>query len=146
MLNEITPKAVSGITDVKMQAEINTLQGVRPHALITTNYDQFLETVFPEYQPVIGQSIIQGTQILTGEIFKIHGCVSDYPSLVFTQEDYEEFARKKKYLSAKLLTYFSEHPLQSILLADLAVGRCEQFINRTQLRKPFSERRVIRRL
>jgi len=87
------------------------LQLIRPHALITTNYDQFLEVGFPEYQPVIGQSIIQGTQTLTGEIFKVHGCVSDYPSLVFTHEDYEEFARKKKYLSAKLLTYFSEHPL-----------------------------------
>jgi hypothetical protein len=35
----------------------------------------------------------------------------DYNSLVFTQQDYDEFNKKKKYLSAKLLTYFSEHPL-----------------------------------
>lgn len=111
LLKEITPTSVTAIADQTLQAEIKTLQAIRPHALITTNYDQFLEVAFPEYQPIIGQSIIQGSQILTGEVFKVHGCVSEYPSLVFTQEDYEEFARKKKYLSAKLLTYFSEHPL-----------------------------------
>ena len=111
LFQELTPTSLDLIKDERLQAEIKALQGIRPHALITTNYDQFLEVMFPEYHPIIGQSIIQGTQILTGEIFKIHGSVSDYLSLVFTQEDYEEFGRKKKYLSAKLLTYFSEHPL-----------------------------------
>ena len=110
-IKSITPNALSAIVDPSMQLEIAALQSMKPHAIITTNYDTFLETVFPDYQPVIGQSIIQGTQVLLGEIFKIHGCVSDYDSLVFTQNDYDEFTRKKKYLSAKLLTYFSEHPL-----------------------------------
>ena len=41
----------------------------------------------------------------------MHGCVTDPVSLVFTQGNYDQFIRKKKYLSAKLLTYFSEHPL-----------------------------------
>jgi hypothetical protein len=31
--------------------------------------------------------------------------------MVLTTSDYEVFLKKKKYLSAKLLTYFSEHPL-----------------------------------
>ena len=106
-----TPAALSYIKSKALQAEILALQNIRPHAVITTNYDKFLELIFPEYQPVIGQSIIQGKQVLFGEIFKIHGCTSDYNSLVFTQSDYDEFIRKKKYLSAKLLTYFSEHPL-----------------------------------
>ena len=103
--------ALSDVTNKALKAEIAALQGVRPHAVITTNYDRFLELIFPEYQPVIGQNIIHGTQVLFGEIFKIHGCVSDRSSLVFTQSDFDEFTRKKKYLSAKLLTYFSEHPL-----------------------------------
>jgi len=111
LFDTLTPKSLDGVKDAAMRAEISALQEVRPHAIITTNYDRFLEVVFPDYQPVIGQSIIRGAQILTGEIFKIHGCMSDYPSLVFTKADYEEFTRKKKYLSAKLLTYFSEHPL-----------------------------------
>ncbi|HLY44795.1 MAG TPA: SIR2 family protein [Stellaceae bacterium] len=110
-LAALTPNKLSDIAGKMLQDEIAALQRIRPHAVITTNYDQFLELVFPEYQPVIGQSIIHGTQVLFGEIFKIHGCVSDYGSLVFTQRDYDEFIRKKKYLSAKLLTYFSEHPL-----------------------------------
>lgn len=110
-VTSLTPTDVSGIRDAGMAAEITALQGIRPHAVITTNYDRFLELVFSEYQPVIGQSIIRDSPVLFGEIFKIHGCVSDYNSLVFTQQDYDEFMRKKKYLSAKLLTYFSEHPL-----------------------------------
>jgi hypothetical protein len=110
-VTSITPAELSAIRDQKMAAEIAALQGVRPHAIITTNYDRFLELVFSEYQPVIGQSIIREAPVLFGEIFKIHGCLSDYNSLVFTQQDYDEFMRKKKYLSAKLLTFFSEHPL-----------------------------------
>ena len=89
-----TSAALSYIKSKALQIEILALQNVRPHAVITTNYDKFLELIFPEYQPVIGQSIIQGKQVLFGEIFKIHGCTSDYNSLVFTQSDYDEFIRK----------------------------------------------------
>ena len=110
-LEELTPKALTEIADTKLGEEVAALQSIRPHALITTNYDRFLELVFPDYQPVLGQSIIQGTQVLLGEIFKIHGCVSNPSEMVFTKNDYTHFMRKKKYLSAKLLTYFSEHPL-----------------------------------
>ncbi|MFM9428253.1 hypothetical protein RCH10_004715 [Variovorax sp. GrIS 2.14] len=46
-----------------------------------------------------------------GELFKIHGSISDPHSVVLTKEDYDAFERDKKYLSAKLLTYFAEHPL-----------------------------------
>jgi hypothetical protein len=110
-LTKITPGDLSAIKDKNMAAEIAALQGIMPHAVITTNYDRFLELAFKDYQPVIGQSIIRDTPVLFGEIFKIHGCASDSNSLGFTQQDYDEFMRKKKYLSAKLLTYFSEHPL-----------------------------------
>jgi hypothetical protein len=110
-LTSITPTDVSAVRRDGIAAEISALQGIRPHAIITTNYDRFLELAFPEYQPVIGQSIIREAPVLFGEIFKIHGCVSDYNSLIFTQHDYNEFIKKKKYLSAKLLTFFSEHPL-----------------------------------
>jgi hypothetical protein len=92
-------------------AEIELLRRIRPHSVITTNFDRFLEIAFPDLTPIVGQSILHGTQVLFGEIFKIHGCISDPNSLVFTKRDYDEFARKKQYLSAELLTYFSEHPL-----------------------------------
>jgi len=111
LIRACTPTSVEDVSSSSMRAEIDLLQRIRPHSVITTNYDRFLEFIFPDLTPIIGQSILHGTQVLFGEIFKIHGCVSNSDSIVFTKRDYDEFARKKQYLSAKLLTYFSEHPL-----------------------------------
>lgn len=91
--------------------EIKALQEIRPYAIITTNYDRFIELIFPEYTPIIGQKILKSQYTSIGEIFKIHGCISEPESLVFTKDDYDVFRAKKKYLSAKLLTFFLEHPL-----------------------------------
>lgn len=91
--------------------EITKLQNIKPHALITTNYDDIIENIFPAYSRVIGQKIIRANYVSYGEIYKIHGCCSEPDSIVFTKEDYQNFSKNKKYLSAKLLTYFAEHPL-----------------------------------
>jgi hypothetical protein len=64
--------------------EIKRLQNIKPHAVITTNYDEMLELIFPDLEPVIGQQILQGQNFAIGEIFKIHECVSSFDSLVFT--------------------------------------------------------------
>ncbi|MTI62207.1 MAG: SIR2 family protein [Firmicutes bacterium] len=109
--DSITPKAISSITDEDLVDEISLLQEIRPHAIITTNYDRFLEVIYPEYTPIIGQKILYSNHTSIGEIFKIHGCTSKIDTIVITEGDYEEFINKKKYLSAKLLTYFIEHPL-----------------------------------
>jgi hypothetical protein len=110
-LRSITPDSLEKVEPLEYAKEIAALQAIRPHAVITTNYDTFIDHVFPEYQPIIGQKILTGEALSIGEIFKIHGCVSKPDSLVFTNTDYVEFTKKKKYLSAKLLTYFSEHPI-----------------------------------
>nr|WAI02748.1 MAG: SIR2 family protein [Candidatus Methanoperedens sp.] len=107
----ITPESIDAISDATFKDEIKILQNIRPHAIITTNYDRFLEKIFPEYEPIIGQKILHTNNISIGEIFKIHGCISEPESMVLTEKDYIEFMAKKKYLSAKLLTYFAEHPL-----------------------------------
>lgn len=93
------------------QNEIKSLQQVKPHAIITTNYDNALEQIFEHYQKVVGQEIIRANYTAYGEILKIHGCTSKIDTMILTSEDYDEFNRGKKYLSAKLLTYFAEHPL-----------------------------------
>lgn len=110
-LLKITPNSIADIVDDSLRAEICALQAIRPHAIITTNYDTMIETMFPDYAPIIGQSILQNQAFSVGEIYKIHGCVTEPASLVFTEEDYTQFTKKKKYLSAKLLTYFTEHPI-----------------------------------
>lgn len=109
-LKGLMPAGIEGLSD-DYHAEIESLSRIKPHALITTNYDQMLEMIFPDHQPIVGQQILKGQQICVGEIYKIHGCVSDYNTIVFTEKDYDEFAKKKKFLSAKLLTFFNEHPL-----------------------------------
>lgn len=97
--------------DHELAEEIELLKKIRPHSVITTNYDQLLERFFPEYEPIIGQRILYANHSSIGEIFKIHGCASQPESIVLTRADYEEFVKRKKYLSAKLLAFFAEHPL-----------------------------------
>lgn len=96
---------------ISNEAEIELLKKIHPHSIITTNYDQLLESIFPDYEPIIGQKILHANNASIGEIFKIHGCASTPNTLVINRSDYENFSRKKKYLSAKLLAFFAEHPL-----------------------------------
>ncbi|MFA6878296.1 MAG: SIR2 family protein [Fusobacterium sp.] len=111
-IKNLVPDSLNKINEKKLKNELNALQKIIPHAIITTNYDNFLEkTLFPDYFPVIGQQILRNSYANIGEILKIHGCSSKPSSLVLVEEDYKEFAIKKKYLSAKLFTYFIEHPL-----------------------------------
>ena len=110
-LNSLLPESFESGENLEIREEIEYLKNVKPHAIITTNYDLFLERIFTEYEPIIGQQILKTNFTKYGEILKIHGCASNPQSMVLTIEDYKNFNRKKKYLSAKLLTYFAEHPL-----------------------------------
>ncbi|WP_201272920.1 SIR2 family NAD-dependent protein deacylase [Sinorhizobium meliloti] len=109
-LRALNPGNAKGLS-ADHQQEIEALAKIRPHAIITTNYDEMLEMIFPDHQRIIGQQILKGQHFSIGELYKIHGCVSDHDSIVFTEKDYEDFLKRKKFLSAKLLTFFSEHPL-----------------------------------
>lgn len=107
---DITPKTLDAVFD-EFQNELKLLREISPHAIITTNYDTFLENIFSDYESIIGQQILKTQYQSIGEIFKIHGCVSKIEDMILTREDYNGFIKKKKYLSAKLLTYFLEHPI-----------------------------------
>lgn len=110
-LKEFSPEKLSDLGKDEHKAEIEALCRIKPHAIITTNYDSMTEIVFPNHEPIVGQQILRGQQLSIGEIYKIHGSINDYNSIIFTQTDYDNFAKKKKFLSAKLLTFFNEHPL-----------------------------------
>ena len=78
---------------------------------ITTNYDTLLESLF-DFTSYVGQekllfSSIQGI----GEIYKIHGCVTDPNSIIINSTDYNTLNLRSKYLAAKLMTIFVEHPI-----------------------------------
>lgn len=112
LLKDLRPSdAEASYGTAELDAEIAALREISAHAVVTTNYDEVLEPIFPEYERIIGQQILRKPYLAIGEIFKIHGCISDPASIVINEADYERFQEDHKYLTAKLLTYFVEHPL-----------------------------------
>ncbi|WP_299722764.1 SIR2 family protein [uncultured Tateyamaria sp.] len=108
-LEELTPLVDDA--SAEYLSELAALAEIKPHAIITTNYDLFLEQVFEGYETITGQSIIRYNTNSFGEIYHIHGDVTEPSTIVLTKGDYDEWSKKKKYVSAKLLTYFAEHPV-----------------------------------
>lgn len=98
-----------------LEEEVSLLKDLSKRSIagiITTNYDNFLESIFPDYQVFSGQdelifSSLQGI----GEIYKIHGTAQKPESIVLTSNDYKKFEEKSSYLIAKLLTIFIEYPI-----------------------------------
>jgi len=92
--------------------EVDALRKINIDGIITTNWDNFLEKLFPEHEIFVGQEdlLFSNTQSV-GEIYKIHGCASDHDSLVLTDKDYLNFHNLNPYLAAKLITIFVEHPI-----------------------------------
>jgi rRNA processing protein Gar1 len=101
----------SQIAKLPLLHELELLKLTNPHAIITTNYDGFLERLFDGYEPIVGEKVIRYNLNMIGEIFKIHGSTDDPRTIVLTNDDYENYRQKKKYISAKLLTYLAEHPV-----------------------------------
>ena len=92
--------------------ELNLFKKINIDGIITTNWDLLLETAFPEFSKFIGQEELLFSEIYSiGELYKIHGCISNPESLTLTKEDYTEFHERNPYLAAKLLTIFVEHPI-----------------------------------
>jgi len=92
--------------------EITLLASLNVDGIITTNWDLFLEHLFPDYKTYIGQNeLLFSNPQEIGEIYKIHGCASRPQSLALTSDDYSEFQARNPYLAAKLITVFVEHPV-----------------------------------
>ncbi|TES56208.1 hypothetical protein E2L07_05870 [Halalkalibacterium halodurans] len=83
-------------------------------AAITTNYDTLLEQLFnlPKESIFIGQpQLFNPNSLDLGELYKIHGCVTDPNNIVITEHDYKNFKNNAKLFTAKLLTLISENPV-----------------------------------
>lgn len=91
--------------------EVEAFKAIGPHAVITTNFDGFLESCFEDFELVVGERIIPFSLNIVGEMYKIHGTVSDPHSLVLTGPDYDRFMKKRRYISSKMMTYFAEYPV-----------------------------------
>lgn len=105
--------------------ELELLAKATVDGAITTNYDELLETIFPDFVSYVGQDeLLFADSRGVGEIYKIHGSVGRPESLVLTEQDYAAFHNRNPYLAAKLLTTFMEHPVVFVgySLADPDVG------------------------
>lgn len=92
--------------------EVELLSGLNVDGIITTNWDLFIEQLFPDYKVYVGQSeLLFSNPQQIGEIYKIHGSATSPQSLVLTNEDYRRFHERNAYLAAKLITLFVEHPI-----------------------------------
>jgi hypothetical protein len=97
---------------IEYKDEIALLKKVKIDGIITTNWDNLLEYFFPDFEKFIGQDQLIFSELYSiGEIYKIHGCISNAESLILTDEDYHQFNQRYPYLAAKLLTVFVEHPI-----------------------------------
>lgn len=113
--------AVAKLLNARLQAslpsldespEVRALRRIRPSAVITTNYDELMERLFPEYKVVVSEDSVLSEELsAVGEIYKIHGSAADPSSIVITQADYDKFDKRQMYLTAKLLTLFLEYPI-----------------------------------
>ena len=92
--------------------EIELLKNLCIDGIITTNWDDTAERMFPKFTPYIGQQeLIFAPTFNIGEIYKIHGCLREPSSMVLTESDYTDYNEKNAYLAAKLITIFIEHPI-----------------------------------
>lgn len=109
-LIDLTPSDVKS-EDNLIEAELQALQTIRPHALITTNYDGMLEGIYKGYESIVGKSVLRYNLNAYGEVYHIHGSVLQPESMIVTTEDYKAWHDESRYFAAKLLTYFVEHPV-----------------------------------
>lgn len=100
------------ISDPVLATELDLLASIQIDGIITTNYDSLLESIYPNFSVFVGQEDLLLTRSYQlAEIYKIHGSVGSPDSLVLVQEDYEHFDDMSKYLVAKLMSVFVEHPI-----------------------------------
>lgn len=103
---------INPLQEEELLKEIAEFKKIVVDGIITTNWDRFLESIFDDYDVYIGQGDLINSNVQEiGEIYKIHGSVDDFNSLVLTNEDYDDFNSKNPYLAAKLLSIFMEHPI-----------------------------------
>lgn len=98
--------------DSNLLEEIELMKKINIDAVVTTNFDDLIETIFPDFKTFVGQEelLISDPQGV-GEIYKIHGTVQRPNSMVVSKEDFDEFSDRYAYLAAKLMTFFAEHPV-----------------------------------
>lgn len=94
--------------------EVNLLKKmlVKARFIVTTNYDEFLEKELNGNIDVkVGNKGLFSTGTEFGELYKIHGSISDPNSIVITENDYRKLKRTSAIINAKILSRLTESPI-----------------------------------
>lgn len=103
-----------GLKPSLLEDELAVLRGAERSVggIITTNYDNLMEDIFPQFEVYSSQSDMLFSRLAeVGEIYKIHGSCSDAATMILDTHDYEKMVEEQKYLLSKILTIFAEHPI-----------------------------------
>lgn len=104
--------SLKGVLNKDHEEEMALLHKLNVDGIITTNWDTLIEEILPDYKVFVGQDeLLFSNPQSIGEIYKIHGCITQPDSLVLTSDDYKSFKERNAYLAAKLITLFIEHPI-----------------------------------
>lgn len=98
-------------SDEKSNEYKELLNGIDTHWVVTTNYDEVLESIFGEdgYPINPEESLTAPTGMIP--IYHVHGSRKDYQSIILTQEDYIPLFSPGNYRAAKLETMMAERPI-----------------------------------
>lgn len=88
---------------------------VKARMVITTNYDLFIEDSYKKAKTSVqvhigNRGLFEKTEDY-GELYKIHGSISDVNSIVITSEDYSRNESKSALIDAKILSNLTESPI-----------------------------------
>ena len=77
-------------------------------SIVTTNYDTFIEEKL-KFSPLIGNDILLSNPYQS--VYKIHGCLTNPPSIILTDEDYRQFDIRCELIQAQLISLFIHNPI-----------------------------------
>lgn len=88
---------------------------VKARMVITTNYDSFIEDSYQRVNASVqvhigNRGLFEKTEDY-GELYKIHGSISDVNSIVITEDDYVNNETKSALIDAKILSNLTESPI-----------------------------------
>ncbi|PLR76760.1 hypothetical protein CU633_14080 [Bacillus sp. V3-13] len=102
----------------EMYEEIQSFKKLlnKAQIVLTTNYDTFAEDCTADYgtnrlKKYVGQKGFFRKSSDWGEIFKIHGCISEPESIVISREDYKRFDKNCVLISAKIISLLISSPI-----------------------------------
>lgn len=97
-----------------MDEELNLFGALLSKArfIVTTNYDPLIESLLKDKVQVnVGSNGLFNPSEEYGELYKIHGSVSDPDSIVITKSDYLKISETNILVNAKILTKLTEAPI-----------------------------------